>query len=136
MHKRISFWLALVGIAFAVRLVVQLRQPPPAAPPLAEPARSPFPDSIGGRGIVESVDENVRIAPAVAGLVTRIFVKVGDEMKEGDPLFEQDQREALLVGLAFANGDRARLREVTRELDLQLVRTWRDDDGLTHGRGR
>jgi HlyD family secretion protein len=94
MHKRLSFWLALIGIAVAVRLVLQLREKPPTPPPVAEPARSPYANPIGARGIVESVNENVRVAPAIAGLITKVHVKVGDEVAEGVPLFEQDQRDA------------------------------------------
>lgn len=97
MHKRFTFWLALAGLAIAIRLVLNLQRTTPAAPPLAEPTHAPFPDSIGARGLVESIDENVRIAPAVPGLVSKVLVKVGDEVKAGDPLIEQDQRDAATV---------------------------------------
>jgi RND family efflux transporter MFP subunit len=100
MHKRLTFWLALAGLFVAIRLVLALQKTTPPAPPLAEPAHAPFPHSIGARGLIESIDENVRIAPAVAGLVTKVFVKVGDETKAGDPLLEQDQRDATAVAAA------------------------------------
>ncbi|KAB2645118.1 MAG: HlyD family efflux transporter periplasmic adaptor subunit [Verrucomicrobia bacterium] len=94
MFKRFSVWLALAGIVAAVLLVKKVRHTDPPPPPLAEPARAPFQNSIGARGIVESFQENVRIAPAVAGLVTKVNVKVGDALKTGDVLFEQDPRDA------------------------------------------
>jgi HlyD family secretion protein len=95
MFRTVSILLALAGIAGAALLVTRLRhvEPPPA--PIAEPARAPFKKQIGARGIVESVDENVRIAPMAPGLVTRVFVKVGDQVKAGDALIEQDPRDAL-----------------------------------------
>ena len=97
MHKRLTFWLALAGLIFAIRLVLNLRHTAPPVPPLAEPAHAPFAASIGARGLVESVNENVRIAPAVAGLITKVFVTVGTEVQAGDPLLEQDQRDAAAV---------------------------------------
>lgn len=96
--KRLIFWLliftAIAGAAASVRLVLNSRKVIPAAVPLSEPPRAPFPKSIGGRGLVESVNENVQIAPAVAGLVTKVNVKVGDSVKNGDVLVEQDTRDA------------------------------------------
>jgi HlyD family secretion protein len=112
MLKRFSFWLAIAGMIFAVRLVMDLRRPPPPAPPLAEPARAPYEASIGARGMVESVDENIRIAPAVAALVAEVLVKVGDAVKAGDPLFLQDQREAK----ALAAAEKARLATLAAQL--------------------
>lgn len=94
MFKRISVLLALLGIVAAVLLVKKVRHVDPPPPPLAEPAHAPFEDSIGARGLVESFEENVRIAPAVAALVTKVNVKVGDVVKTGDVLFEQDSRDA------------------------------------------
>ena len=94
MFKRLSVILALAGIFAAVLLVKKVRHTDPPPPPLAEPARAPFANSIGARGIVESLRENVRIAPAVAALVSKVNVKVGDAVKTGDVLFEQDARDA------------------------------------------
>jgi multidrug efflux pump subunit AcrA (membrane-fusion protein) len=112
MHKRFTFWLALAGVLFAVRLVMDLRKPPPPAPPVAEPARAPYQDSIGARGMVESIDENIRIAPALAALVAEVRVQVGDIVKAGDPLFLQDQREAK----AIAAAEQARVAALAAQL--------------------
>lgn len=94
MLKRPSFFIALLGIVAIVVLVTRLRKPDPTPVPLAEPAKTPYTQSIGGRGIVESRDENVRIAPTVGGRIDRIFVKVGDVVKKGDPLFQVDARDS------------------------------------------
>jgi len=85
---------AVIGFISAARLVLKLKQPQPAANPLAEPAKAPYPDSIGARGIIESIDENVRVAPSVAGVITSLRAKVGDHVKSGDLLMELDSREA------------------------------------------
>jgi multidrug resistance efflux pump len=94
MFKRLSFYLAIAGVIAAVVLVKKVRHIDPPPPPLKEPTAAPFAQSIGARGIVESVDENVRIAPAIAALVADVKVKVGDKVKAGDVLFHQDARDA------------------------------------------
>lgn len=120
MHRRLTFWLALAGIVVAVRLVLGLRTVAPVPAPVAEPARAPFADSIGARGIVESVDENVRIASAVAGLVAQVFVKVGDEVQAGAPLIEQDTRDAAAL-VAAQDAQVATLRAQLKEAEVVLA---------------
>ncbi len=95
MLKRTSFLLALFGIIAVVLLVARLRQSAPASEPVIPPPQSPFAQSIGGRGLVESVNENVRVAPSTPGLVSHVAVKVGDKVKTGDLLFSLDDRDTL-----------------------------------------
>ena len=94
LFRRVSFYLALIGIVAGVMMVKQLRARPPAPPPLNEPARSPFTNSVAASGIIEASRENVKIGVAKAGLVTRVFVQVGTLVKVGEPLFQLDDREA------------------------------------------
>lgn len=98
MFKRTFFWIlllvAIAGSVFAVKVVFAVRKTIAPAAAIAEPPKAPFKASIGARGLIESVDENVRIASALAGLVTEVPVKVGDEVKKGDVLVRQDVRDA------------------------------------------
>jgi HlyD family secretion protein len=95
--KRIFFWIllaiAIVGAGRAIQLVLDLKKPLPVAPLSAEPPKAPFPISIGARGLVESVDENVRISPSIAAVVMDVPVVVGQMVKKGDVLIKQDTRE-------------------------------------------
>src|ERR1051325_3123297 len=93
LFKRVSFYLALAGILGVVFLVTKLKARPPAPPPVAEPARSPFENSVAATGIIEATRENVKGATSRAGLVAKVFVKVGSEVKAGTPLFLLDDRE-------------------------------------------
>ena len=120
MFKRASVYLAIAGVVLAIMLVKQLRHVEPPPPPLKEPTRAPFAESIGARGIIESVDENVRIAPAVAALVKKVNVKVGDEVKAGDVLLEQDARDASAV-VAAEEAQIATLRAQIDEAQIALA---------------
>ena len=62
--------------------------PPPAAPP-----RSPWRRTLACAGIVEAQSENISTGAPVAGVVTEVFVRVGDRVGPGDPLFRLDDRE-------------------------------------------
>jgi len=100
MFRLITAILAIAGILAAFALIRKTNTVAPAPPPLKQPTSSPFEYAIGARGIIEGVDENVRIAPAVAGLITEVKVKVGQEVKKGDVLFQQDDRDARAVAAA------------------------------------
>jgi multidrug efflux pump subunit AcrA (membrane-fusion protein) len=97
MLKYITLLLAAGGIFIAVDLVQNQKVSVPASPPLVEPSSAPYADSIGARGLIESLNENVRIAPAVAGLVAEVPVRVGDEVRAGAVLIQQDTRDAEAV---------------------------------------
>jgi multidrug efflux pump subunit AcrA (membrane-fusion protein) len=94
MFRSASFFIAVAGIGLAANLVRKQDVQEPPAVPLSPPPAAPYPQSIGARGLVEGIDENVRIAPAVAGLVAAVRVKVGDQVQAGQVLLEQDARDA------------------------------------------
>ena len=100
--------LAILGVWKGISLSQAQTGKPPAPPPLAEPARSPYPFSIAATGIIEAVRENVNVATAKPGLVTKVFPGVGSDVKTGDPLFQIDNREAT-----------ARLNSLRRQIDVE-----------------
>jgi len=115
--------LAIVGVAIAAITVLRSNQPAPAAAPLAEPAKAPFASYIAGAGIVEASTENIAVGTPVSGIVTAIYVKWGDEVKRGDPLFKIDDRDLqgqLLPALAKIQEAEANLTMARSELKLAL----------------
>jgi HlyD family secretion protein len=120
LFKRISFYLALAGIIGVVFLVTKLRARPPAPPPFAEPARSPFENSVAATGIIEATRENVKVASSRAGLVAKVFVKVGAEIKSGTPLFMLDDREAR-AALEMAKSQLESLKSTLALQEAQLA---------------
>ena len=95
MPKRLSFYIALAGVIAVTMLVLRLRKSGPENQPLVPPPQSPYANCVGGRGLIESTNENVRIAPSTSGLIGSVRVHVGDKVSKGDVLFQMDDRDAL-----------------------------------------
>ncbi len=91
--RRLSFWIAVAGVILTINTLWGARETPQAPPPLEEPPRNPYSATVAASGIIEAVNENVRIAPPVSGLVINVHVAVGDQVKRGTPLFQLDDRE-------------------------------------------
>ncbi|HVS39682.1 MAG TPA: efflux RND transporter periplasmic adaptor subunit [Gemmataceae bacterium] len=89
--------LAAGLLVFAVLHVVRAQQTPPKPPPPLEPARTPFGATVAGAGIVEPANEasgtsTVSVGSQQAGVVVRVPVQIGQEVKAGDVLVEIDPR--------------------------------------------
>lgn len=65
--KRMSVWLALAGVGFAAWVLMGANQKDPMPQPISEPPRSPYQHTVAASGIIEAVNENVRIAPRSPG---------------------------------------------------------------------
>ena len=104
--------LAVIGVAVAVAMVIQGNRTAPAAQIVVQPARTPFSSYVFGPGIVEASTENIAVGTPVSGIVTAIYVKWGDRVKTGDPLFKVDTRD-LEAQLFPAN---AKVKEVEAQL--------------------
>jgi len=133
--------LAVVGLAFAIATVVRGNEPKPVAEPVAQPARAPFDSFIAGSGIIEASTENIAVGTPVSGIVTAIYVKWGDQVRAGDPLFQIEQRDLqanLLV--AKANVKQAEANLAQAEDKLRIAESVPDKravsvDELTNRRG-
>jgi multidrug efflux pump subunit AcrA (membrane-fusion protein) len=84
--------IAVAGAGLAVHTVRSQSQDHPAARPVSPPPRSPYGASVAGSGIIEASTENIAIGSNLSGIVVEVFVKPGDRVKEGDPLFRLDDR--------------------------------------------
>ena len=91
--RRLSVWLAIAGVLLTMATLWGAGDKPEAPPPIEAPPHNPFSATVAAAGIIEAVNENVRIAPPVPGLVTKVHVKVSSQVKKGDPLFQLDDRE-------------------------------------------
>jgi HlyD family secretion protein len=93
MRKLLIPLLALVGIALAAALVLRRPQPVQMVAPAGQAARAPYASYLAGAGLIEASTENVAIGTPVSGIVTTVFVKWGDSVTAGQPLFRIDDRD-------------------------------------------
>src|SRR5579863_10142074 len=104
--------LAIIGVAITVAMVMIGNRADPAAQNVLRSANVPFTSHIFGPGIVEASTENIAIGTPVSGIVTAVYVKWGDRIKSGAPLFKVDTRD-LEAQILPAN---AKVKEVEAQL--------------------
>lgn len=104
--------LAIIGLAVALAMVISGNRAAPTAQTVVRSANAPFSSYVFGPGIVEASTENIAIGTPVSGIVTAIYVKWGDRVKSGAPLFKVDTRD-LEAQILPAN---AKVKEVEAQL--------------------
>src|SRR5437763_13927287 len=93
MVRKIGFpLLALFLLGFAVLHVVRAQHRPPKLSPPVPPARMPFGSGVAGAGLIEARTENISVGSHLPGVVTEVYVKVGQRVAQGAPLFRLDDR--------------------------------------------
>ena len=97
--RRLSGWIlpviALGLFAFAVYAVItpgRTRADPPVQPPTPPTATAAA--TIAGIGTVEPQSELIRIASELPGVIRDVYVRPGDSVTKGAPLFRLDTRDA------------------------------------------
>jgi HlyD family secretion protein len=60
---------------------------PPSPPPVSD-----FQNTVAAVGLVETSTENISIGTSISGVIAKVFVTAGQDVKKGDPLFELDIR--------------------------------------------
>ncbi len=100
-----AFWLPLaatLGFAAAIIAVFVGSHARQSAPAAVLSPQSPFKNYVAGSGLIEARTENIAIGTPVSGIVDTIYVKWGDRVQAGAPLFKIDDRD-LQAQLAVAN---------------------------------
>jgi HlyD family secretion protein len=92
----LKYGLPTLAALFLVLAVFSVARTRPKYKP-AEPPKTPsvvtYDKAVGGVGLVEASTENISLSTPVSGLVTRVYVKVGDQVKANDKLFSLDDRD-------------------------------------------
>ncbi len=86
--------VAIIGVTIALYAVIDSNRVAPANISAMPAQRVPFASYVAGSGITESAGGgNVSVATSVSGVVREVDVRVGDQVKLGDPLFRIDDRD-------------------------------------------
>ncbi|HTO76496.1 MAG TPA: biotin/lipoyl-binding protein [Thermoanaerobaculia bacterium] len=121
MRNRLIFGIAILGLLaglLAAYISGREKKPPP---PAFTPASNPYARGISANGIVESYQTsgaNVNIYPEVAGIIVRILVAEGQQVRRGDLLLAMDdsvQRATVEQQTAQLEAARAVLAELKAE---------------------
>ena len=91
--SRILIPAAAVGLLTFAIISVTSHQEAVATKPSIPPSVSRFDKTVGGIGVVEPKSELIDIGTNIPGIITNLYVEVGDEVKKGDKLFTIDDRE-------------------------------------------
>lgn len=122
--------LALLGVVIAIIAVIDSNRPAALPSPTTQTVQAPFASYVAGVGITEAGRGNVAVGTAVFGVVTELYVRVGDQAKPGDPLFKIDDRDLqarLSVARAKVNEAEAALAKPRHRLEF-LSRLQRADN--------
>lgn len=112
------------GLILAFCIVHISNQNRPAAEPITEPATAPYKSYVSGSGIVEAKGENISIASFTSGVVADVFVKVGDVVAKGAPLFlidDRTQKAAVSIQQSAYNVALAQEADAKAQLDFALA---------------
>jgi multidrug efflux pump subunit AcrA (membrane-fusion protein) len=151
--KRVSLkriLLPALGVVAAVWATYSIARTTPrrqATDPPSSPPASEYPDTVAAVGLVEASTENISIGTPLPGVVARVFVSAGQNVKAGDPLFELDLRQlradldvkqrALAVAASRVGVARAKLDDLTRQLAfVEQVKDHRAVSAEEHTRRR
>ena len=120
--RKISFYLAIVGLVAAGMMVWRLRANEPVCPPPVAPPVKPAGRAIAASGLLEARRENTSIGVPAAGLVTEVCVKVWDRVGAGQPLLKLDNRD-LRANLLTEEANITVAEATLRRIQDQYART-------------
>lgn len=134
MSRKILPFVAIGAIIAAFAWVVvgqpdRSMQAPEKTPPEASKANGGK-DSVAGSGVVEPSSEITDVGTNVSGVVTEVFVQIGDRVTKGTPLFAVDSRQVRAsireaesgIAEARAGISEARTNITTAQRQLALYR--------------
>jgi multidrug efflux pump subunit AcrA (membrane-fusion protein) len=83
-------FLAAGGATYSIARTTPRREStaPPSPPPVSD-----FRDTVAAVGVIEASTENIAVGTPLSGIVPKVFVRAGDAVRSGDPLFELDTRQ-------------------------------------------
>jgi HlyD family secretion protein len=120
-RKYVLSALALVGVGLGIFAAVRSARTLAPTPMVSDAPAPPYQTFVAGAGLVEANTENIAIGTQIAGIVSKIYVQIGSQVKAGDPLFTIDdraQRALIATDTATVNATHAQMEQAKYELKL------------------
>lgn len=124
-----GFFLKVVIPAIAVLMLANTMFGVAKAPkrkekePLKPVVISDYTKSVSGIGVTEPKSEEIQVGTNISGVVTKVYVKIGDIIKKGDKLFTIDDRKARAnLELKKAELESAKLDAVEKRAEFEMYR--------------
>jgi len=120
MKRYILPLLAAASMIYAVDYTVTRNPVRKNTTPPAPPPETTTDTTVAAEGLVEPTSENISLSCPVSGLVTKLYVKAGDRVREGQPLFALDDRDLVAdlgvkrAALVAAQARLAKLQQAPR----------------------
>ena len=121
MKRFILPFVALAALIFGIISVVRSQPRQGATTPPSPPPISSYSQTVAAVGLVETSTENIAVGTEIGGVVSNIYVQVGDRVKAGEPLFSIDSRATraeLATRQAAVQVAEAALAEAKYQLEL------------------
>lgn len=84
--------LAIICLFFATIIVFKGTPNNTHTLPNKLPPHSPFTSAVAGAGLIEAASENIAIGTPLSGTIAHVYVKAGETVEAGAPLFSLDSR--------------------------------------------
>lgn len=125
---------SIIGIVFVIRTVIAGSVPAPVAAPVVQPPKPPYSVFVAGSGIIESSSENISIASPLPGVIKAVFVKAGDSVEIGQPLFSLDDRDVNAeIEVRGAQVEKARAALDDAKTQLSIYKSVTDSRAIMKG---
>jgi HlyD family secretion protein len=135
----ILYALAGLGVLSGIRMIIVDKKPLPNVGPIVAPSLSPYKNYIGASGILEPSSKSISVGSQVSGIVNKLNVEVGNQVKEGDILFSLEKNQILdeilvkqsLVEQAKAGFNQAKISLKDALDKLALIKNFMSDPILS-----
>jgi RND family efflux transporter MFP subunit len=120
-RKYILPTVAIIGVLLAILVASRANKTLSPAAPVAAAPQPPYRAFVAGSGIIEANTENIAIGTHIAGIVSKIYVQIGGQVKAGDALFTIDdraQRALIATDSAAVNATCAQMELAKYELKI------------------
>jgi len=129
-QNKILVTAAILGLAITIIAILFGHSTVTPSSPAVQAAKAPYGSYIAGAGLIESTTGNIAIGTPVSGIISDIYVKIGDHIEKGAPLFKIDDRDlqaSLLLAIAKLSEakaivDKAKANlKIAEEINYQLA---------------